>query len=145
MYGWTCFKCHGAGTTLTKRGHAAQVFFRDLCSKPLGDVKIGELMQVEDMSRRYFARVVEIERDFVVGRSRRNGTGEMVEHRGTRVVTEHAKFGRSGLTASPEHIVRMGQTAEEKAEKRAAALAYQDTLTKAGTVSKRAAKKGAAS
>lgn len=38
---------------------------------------------------------------------------------------------------TPESVVRVAQTAAMKAEKTIAALAYQDTLTQAGKVSRR--------
>ena len=52
-------------------------------------------------------------------------------------ITEHHKYGRSGLGAHPDTLVRKGWSAEEKAPLLAEALAYQANLTKAGTERKK--------
>lgn len=128
--GTTCFGCAGTGWKLTKRGHAAREFFEASAKKPLSKVQVGDLIQVESMSRRYFANVVSIKHDILV--CRREIDGVWVDCFGSSVTTEHPKYGKSGITGGSNHLIRMGLSAAEKAEKLAAAMAYQDNLTLAG-------------
>jgi hypothetical protein len=133
--GSTCYGCSGTGVQLTKRGKVAQAFYNTLSEVRLDSLKVGDVMQVRDMRGSYFARIVEVAPE---GGSKRLDpkTGEW--HPMYAVTTEHAKYGKSGLHADASTIVRKGNTAEEKAEKRAIALAYQAILTKTGQARKRA-------
>lgn len=113
MHGTTCFKCRGVGYTLTKRGHAAQAYLDSLRRRPAGELKVGDLI---------------LEDSFFKAPSFQNITAiEVNEHGNLTIVTP-------GLsqTCEPTTMIRVGLTAEQKATYRAAALAYQDTLTASG-------------
>lgn len=60
MYGSVCFKCHGDGNILTKRGFAAQCFLNDLRSIPLEDFKPGDLMLCMGLGSSKFAKVLSV-------------------------------------------------------------------------------------
>lgn len=131
--GSTCFKCSGQGRTLTKKGAAAQKYAETLCEKLISEVVVGDFIRIDSITHRYFGKVVEISEPRVISTS--NITGE--EHMGIELTTEHSKMGRSGLITSPNSIIRIGQTKDQKQAKRELALAFQATLTKQGKVSKR--------
>lgn len=120
MYGDRCFKCHGAGKVYTKRGAATVAFLTAMRSKPARDVRVGDLIRVENFfaGRTSFERVTEVYADKYNANT-------------LCIVTKGMNNG-----VSPDTMMRMGFTAEEKAEQMKLALAYQATLTKAGTVRK---------
>ena len=125
-YGSTCFKCHGAGDVLTKRGAAAQKYLNELRTKKASDFVVGDVIKCTGVSSYWFARITEIRK--------RTPT-----HRGTRLtfITENKKVGTHTMHTYDDHQFRIGETAEQKTASREAALAYQATLTKAGTPRKR--------
>lgn len=141
--GSRCYGCGGKGERLTKRGAAASQFFRNSCMVELGSITIGDIIEVEQMSAdcrsrlRYFSPVVEISEVREIAKSKNFATGEWEPIYGITVSTEHAKYGKSGIVAKPDHMVRKGQSAEDRAAKIAAALEYQATLTKTGAPRKR--------
>ena len=137
--GTTCFKCSGAGKTYTKRGAAAKKFLTDSYMGPVADVKVGDVVQYKDMSRAFFIRVTKVSEPYEYGKSRNHETGEWKPSVGVSIKGANAKHGECGMVMPVGAIVRMGQTAEQKREKIAAALAYQDLLTKQGKPRKRAA------
>ena len=47
MYGTTCFKCHGSGKTLTKRGKAANLYATELLSKRADAVEVGDSIRTQ--------------------------------------------------------------------------------------------------
>jgi hypothetical protein len=126
MYGNTCFKCAGAGVTLTKRGAAAQAWLNAQKRKLGAEVKVGETIMVEGIpgfSASYWAKVTEIEG-------------------ACNITVVGIKNGQSMvLNGWGEQSVRVAQSKERLAELRAEALAFQANLTKAGTVKKRAVQK----
>jgi hypothetical protein len=133
MYGTTCFKCAGDGATLTARGKAAQMFLNASRKRKAGEFKLGDyyLMDgVPGFSRSEWIKVTEIQ-------AAENGTLNLV---GTNKRGETTSY--NGLTLGFE--LRKSWTKEEKKAQAQAALAFQATLTKAGTIRKRAAKKDAA-
>lgn len=112
MYGDRCFGCNGVGVKFTKRGQAALGFYTALLSKPLADVKVGDVVKLDD---RKFRRIVEIAPDTLnAGR------------------TIFRAEGFAFHTTVGEQMVRVAATADEKAAAIEKALAYQETLTKAG-------------
>ena len=145
-HGRTCFKCHGKGVVLTKRGAAAARFFSDSCSKPFADIEVGDVIRqrLVDMTSTYTAWfiVTEIDRDVPLGKTK-VGDGEWTEARGMRIQSHNEKLGGLRTSCEPDSMVRVAHTGTEKRGKIAAALAYQDTLTKRGVVSKRAKNKTA--
>jgi hypothetical protein len=132
MYGSRCFKCAGAGVTLTKRGAAAQAHFTELCSSRIEDLKVGDTIRCEAYYPagmvRYWGRVTELAL-----------TPDVNGH--LRVTTTNDKRGQMSHHVFAGTKFRVAQSAEAKQAKTAEALAYQATLTKTGTVRK--VKKGA--
>jgi len=128
--GTTCFQCLGAKIVRTKRGRAAYTRYTNSLSVPLADIVVGDTMQVEDMARRYFARVVEVTLIPACTGQMQGKTFEMPAC--LRVTTEHAKYGRSGLQGGFDTLVRKGWDADTKAARLAEALAFQSTLNAKG-------------
>lgn len=122
-----CYGCGGTGVRLTKRGRVAKAFFEAMRDAKAEDVKVGDLIEIRTMSKIMFRPVDEIR----IGETKgRNGiTGEEYE-------SISFWCGNTGLTTWAGGTVRRGFTKAEKAEKLAQAVAFQDTLTKAGTVRK---------
>ena len=128
-YGSTCFKCAGRKVVYTKRGLAAANYLAGLRSKRAADLVPGDQVQIDAITMGgepyrawYTIESVALEAD---GRLRFVLT--------TKRNAE--KTGYSGM--APDNMVRVAQTAEQKAETLARAVAYQETLTKAGTTRKR--------
>jgi hypothetical protein len=121
--GTTCFGCGGTGKKHTKRGAVAHAAYIESLKVRLGDLKVGDLLRVETFGRAYFAPIVEIGAPHVNGWSERDGVRK--DSVVINVTTQHAKYGRSGLVASPDYMARKGWTAEEKAPLIAAALQLQ--------------------
>lgn len=145
-----CFKCAGQGKTLTKRGAAAAEYLKELRSVPAGEIKVGDYMRFEyfagDSIKRFFAKVVEIKP--AAYKVMNQTTGEFEAPAGVIEISGTYQMG----FAEPEKIganlhvtakVRKGFSDAEKRKQFAAALAYQETLTKAGTVRKSTKKENA--
>lgn len=124
-HGTRCFKCAGRGRVLTPRGIAARHYFDDLCSKPAGEVVAGDLIQINDFGRKCFSEVVNVDPDYQI----------TADVKTIALTTKQMR-----IITSADKPQRMGQSAEQKQAKFADALAYQDTLTKKGTVRKRKAR-----
>jgi len=145
VYNGVCFKCDGNGSVLTKRGRAAQAYLNSLRQRRYGDFKVGDLILSEGFSAgsysqpSYWCRIVEI-------KTRENGeleldciTGDNVKsYNAHDPISTTASIKGSSFVGSPDTLGRAGFTKDEKAAQRAAALAYQETLTKQGTVRKAA-------
>lgn len=131
MHGSMCYGCSGRGWQYTKRGKAARDYMVALLSKPAREFVPGDLIYDEHRGR--FHRVVRSERDTGYNFGSRNlGLDYEVNERWG---IQAEGMGWSGL--DPDRMIRRGATAEEKAEAREKALAYQATLTQAGTPRKR--------
>jgi hypothetical protein len=140
MYGTTCFKCGGSGRQLTKRGRAAADYFRSLQTVKAADVKFGDCVRVDGipgMSATTYCRVDCMYTQLRSGSSTRDGV--TVHHNHLYLTGETPKGERYGLGTFPDQEVRLVPTKAQKAEQIAKAVAYQATLTKTGTVAKRAA------
>lgn len=64
-YGDKCFKCHGTGHVLTKRGAAAKAFYKRLCTVPAASIVVGDYIEATGFTRGgrafvYVAKVVAI-------------------------------------------------------------------------------------
>lgn len=143
MYGTTCFKCHGVGAQLTKRGQAAQAFYTRLLSKTTMELNPGD--KVYHVSpfpgnpgihyRADWHTVTEV----YLQTAERTGGGYGLNPDGTPhyhgYVVECATM--RFVSEDEDRLWRIAQTAEAKQAARAQALAYQATLTKQGTPSKR--------
>ena len=133
VYGGRCFDCHGKGTLLTKRGHAAASFFDGLRDARADEIKVGDLIRVGGMTGGcepfdYYARVVEIIPESRTCVIKPDGTSVPMYE----ITTEHPRFGRSGLSTSRDATVKRGFTRDEKAVALAKALAFQATLGPSG-------------
>lgn len=122
-----CYKCAGPGVTYTKRGKAAADLYTRLLSKPAGAVAVGDRLQFELIGSKVWVTVETIET------TDQHLTIMGLDAKGNR-------YGQGVLLGRlTETLFREANTAEQKADKRAEALAYQATLTKAGKPGKRAA------
>jgi hypothetical protein len=143
MYGDTCFKCGGTGKQLTKRGAAASAFLRSLRTVKASTVKFGDAVRVDGCPG--FSRTTYIKVDSFHTQLNSSWTCDPITHE--KLTAHHHLFieganpkgERHGLGVFPDSDVRLVPTKAEAAEQIAKALAYQATLTKAGTVMKRKA------
>ena len=135
-WGTTCFACGvtpnvpGPGIVLTKRGAVARKFYRGLLpTKRVGDLVVGD--KFNDRGRR---TVVEISEPFDWSYT---SNGEVKTLTVRNVQTKNMGYPCKGV----DETVQMLPTVEQRDAAMAAALAYQDTLTKTGTVRKRATRR----
>jgi hypothetical protein len=129
MHGSTCFGCGGNGLMLTKRGKVAQAWLNARKRKPLGEVAAGEWVLSEGIPG--FSASVWVKIDEVEGEgSERNVSG--LSKRGER---HHWK--------GSEMVVRMFFGKVRETELAREGLAFQETLTKTGTVRKTKRKEAA--
>lgn len=139
MYGRKCFKCAGAGKVYTARGAAALRYLNDLRSKPAAEVRQGDAVwrePVPGFCKGGWVIVTEI-RTYDTSGCRSWVDGVEIPQRTDLLEIRGEKHAFCGV--APESLVRVRQTPTQVAETLAAALAYQATLTKAGTPRKRAA------
>lgn len=140
MNGSRCFGCGGSGFTLTKRGRVAQAFLNKMRKIPAEAFAVGDWILSEGVpgfSASVWLRVTEVTH----GKAGDFGYITFTDIPAVKIVAVDKEGGTGsfvGYSGSTEY--RKGFTNEEKAEQRRLALAYQDTLTKAGTVRASAAK-----
>lgn len=140
VYGGVCFKCGGQKFVLTKRGAEAERYLRELRSRPARELGVGQVIRVQSItmsgaSFSYFAPITELEIVTPETSSMKaliDGVWQQTDVGQVKITTTSAKFGSHVFHSAPDAMVRVGQTAEQKAETLAKALAYQDTLTKQG-------------
>lgn len=135
VYAGICFKCHGAGYVLTKRGRAASQKFTELMSKRADELVAGDKVRIDGFSAGSFSvptKWYEVE-------SVEFGVPAKYEVNGVRPTVDVVKCKGYEETAMPGKLFRVAQTGEQKAAKLAEALAYQASLTKQGVPSKRKA------
>jgi hypothetical protein len=125
-YGTRCFKCHGDGVVLTKRGRAANMWLAAKKRKPLGEVAVGEWVLSEGVAG--FISSLWIKIDTV------EGAGAELKVSGLSKKGERHGFVGASM------IVQMWLGKVRNAELAKEALAYQATLTQTGTVRKIKAK-----
>ncbi len=138
VYGGLCFKCHGKGKLLTKRGQAANDFLVALRSKPASELKVGDVVRAEHF--RITSLVYSFDKITVLEphtEANANGwsvgpNGEKIIAPGLKLETYNERHGTSSRVVSPTDMIRVAQTAEQKLATLTAALDYQDTLTKQG-------------
>jgi hypothetical protein len=120
MYGTTCFGCGGSGAQLTKRGKVAQVWLTEKRKVKVAELKVGDEFWFDSIFGPGWVKVTEpwtAEANQIVG----------IDKKGQSVA-----YGNSG-----GEMVRKRMTNEQARALKAEALAFQATLTKAGTVRKR--------
>lgn len=123
-----CYGCNGTGERLTKRGAAARAWYEAHFKITVADVKPG--MRIKAMGTTFTVGV--IEPSTMTGYSVVDGVKIPFKPQ-THLSTADRKY---GMTAGADFEVLEIPTAERNAEVIAAALEYQATLTKAGTVRK---------
>ena len=122
MYGTTCFGCSGSGWKLTKRGAMANNFLNESRKVPATDIKVGDLVLEDSVfAKPRFAKVLKV--SISENSSYVNGVAVPCI-----VIESEGMSNHVGMTSK----VRKGWSKEEKEAQRAAALAYQDTLTAMG-------------
>ena len=127
-----CFGCSGCGLVRTKRGEVARNFFKTSILSAAGDVKAG--WRVRDDVIGKWVPVVSVEAYQLRGSSLTNGV--MVHYDRPGVNITYRKVGHiQDLTT----MIPAQPNIEAVAALRNAALVYQQTLTQAGTVRKKAA------
>jgi hypothetical protein len=116
MHGTVCFQCGGSKVQLTKRGHAAQVFYNNLLTKPASEFKVGESYRMQGDPKAY--RIEEIKDDPLnPGLIQLNGSG--------------MSYG-----TQPGTPLRSVPTTEVRDAARAKALEYQASLNSRGKPAK---------
>jgi hypothetical protein len=132
-YGDTCFGCHGRGKVLTKRGAVAQSYLNAMRVRRADSISIGDMIRCEVFNgARYFARVSKIEPATCYCDVKTNAAHIVL----ATISDRHGGYSR---TVARDGMIRIAFSREDKREQVATAIAYQDTLTKTGTVRKRAA------
>lgn len=127
MHGSRCYGCGGAGKVYTRRGKAALAFLVALRSRKASEIEVGDTFLFDAFTSKFFLRVNEIIK-------RNDGTLELVG--------SHSGY-RTAFIVGPDQVLRKGWSLEEKRDQFIKALAYQETLTQAGTPRKRAMKNAA--
>jgi len=145
-FGTVCFKCRGAKVVYTKRGAAAYDFYRQsFPTKPATDLLVGDRFNSSGITEggdvfgtvETVIEAPQMSGDYSVSRN-----AEGIEDRRyyLSVLTANRQGQRVYHGMFPDTEVRVIPSAEIRAQLKAAALAYQDTLTKAGTPRRTGAK-----
>lgn len=129
MHGTRCFKCHGNGVTLTKRGATAQRFYTDSLMVRAEEIQIGD----------------EILADNFFGNGGWGRVDRIALYESTRGYTGHITIDtdKESYTTSPDTLVRKRHKNSEIARLQALALEFQATLTKTGRPYKTSRRKAA--
>ena len=136
MWGDRCFKCHGRGYTLTKRGQAAQDFYQRISSLPAKDLKPGMVIWTSvGLLTEGWSEVISVE-DNAIARSHASIVNGEHIYAGMNITTKHC----AECMVPSDKLVRVRHTKEERIANTTKALEYQATLTKTGTVRKVKAK-----
>lgn len=123
MHGTRCYGCNGTGYKLTKRGFAAQKYLNELRSIKASEIQVGTVVLFDMFFYAAFAAATLV---------------QPTHGGGVRIDGIRAKTGEPmSMEVGKDSVLRKGWSVEEKAEQRKLALAYQETLTKQGTPSKR--------
>jgi len=127
MDGDRCYGCCGTGWVLTKRGKAASMFYKNSLEKSVSDLVVGD--QVMDYigvsGPKVWCTVSDITPDTL---------------NAGRVILTLTRKGREVCSTSvfATSVMSSIKSEAERVQKLNAALAYQETLTKTGTVRKAA-------
>lgn len=135
-YGTTCFQCRGKGKTYSKRGEAASNYARTLRTAKIEDVQVGWWLWMSDSCFGEFKtgwyEIESIEQDGSRGCSRNPETGEETWHEYIHLTTRVG-----GIAIHQGGTVEAISGKARLIEIRTEALAYQETLSKAGAPLKR--------
>lgn len=123
--GEDCPRCNGAGSFLTRRGRAARAYMNLLLIKPAAEIVEGDVIWFPVGGVKVASAVLRVERDVgPTGRIRLYGVRRMTNEEIAFTVAEH---GTVDLAHTPQEL----EEVREKVE------AYQASLTKTGSVSRR--------
>ena len=128
MYGSVCFKCHGDGVVLTKKGRAAQVWLNAKKKKLGSTIAVGDWVLSEGIpgfSASKWAKVTE------------------VTEGGNKIVATFKDGTETAFNGFANVEIKVFLGKARNAELAAEAKAFEATLTKSGTVMKRKAAKAA--
>ena len=117
--GSRCFGCNGKKVRLTKRGVAAQSYFKELCTKPIAEIAIGDLVYGLNQSAGYVV-------DFNLALNVNGQVFYNLSHKGSIC----------GNYVGPDYVLRIKPVGAERDAAIAKALAYQNSLTKTGQIEK---------
>lgn len=138
MHGDMCYGCRGTGIQYTKRGKIARTFYEDSLKIPASELKVGMGIK-EDSGYKNFSliEIIDFGTDKELGEKYNTCyyVGPMGDKQMIYVQTQRTK-----AKFTPETLVRVMHTDEEKRIKLEAAKAFQDSLNANGTVSKRKSK-----
>ncbi len=135
-YGTTCFRCCGRKRTYTKRGHAALLYLKQLRSRPIETIQVGDVVKMGGVTMScqvydVWVKVTQVSRRTQEGSSLQDGV--MVPYSVEQVVLSGLGKGTEYATASqPGTLIEVVLPKDEQHALLAQALDYQDTLTKAG-------------
>lgn len=135
MHGDMCYGCSGIGVKYTKRGLAAKQFFDELLSKPCEQVVAGDKVRIRTKKFHIVTRT-----DFGNPKIMAENSPLGGAYCGNDTDMVRIEIGNNVHTMYPGTLVRMMHDDAAKAVKIEIAMAYQATLTKSGTVSKRGKK-----
>lgn len=124
-----CYGCHGSGKKYTKRGAVTVAYLNSLRMVPVSSLHRGDTMRVVTLSGSKFYRVLSVQIGLAKEQGCYSGDGQYLQ----------ARVDCEGITVyeRSDAMVRKGYGEEQKREQLRQALAYQATLTKAGTPRKR--------
>lgn len=129
IHGSRCYGCGGSGEKYTKRGAAAAAFLNALREVRADSIKPGDYVRVTGINsaKWYYVESVEIGEAKGQGCYRDDGLYQQV------------KLNCKDITCyeNPDTMMRKAYSQEEKRAQFEKALAYQETLTKAGTPRKK--------
>ena len=141
-YGSKCFKCHGKGEVLTKRGAAASAYMNSLTSCRADEIKVGDrfrdsLVTAGGQVARVVWTVEEVRPTRCVGSSLKDGVMTPYDEAAVEVVGKWKSQECHFTYFAKSTINRIWKNEEERLELLKQAIAYQDTLTKNGSPRKR--------
>jgi hypothetical protein len=138
-YGTTCFRCAGRKLTYTRRGEAARSYLVALRSRRLdtlvpGDQVRHSLLTMGGDSYTAAFTVASIEPYTDRGSSLKDGVMVPYEHQGLKVELTSYKAGEATIYGPADQSIECIYYKAVQIEMLGQAIAYQDTLTQAGTV-----------
>lgn len=136
-YGTICFGCNGSGEQLTKRGIAAQKYFRELNLVLVSDLVVGDVIASTHFTEggdQYDtkAEIISINPNGGIVTSTTDGITTEYQHTELHLKSKH---GESSYLTFSNHKVEVFN--RDRKEKIAKSLAFQETLTQTGKPSKR--------
>lgn len=136
MYGTTCFKCAGRKEVLSKRGELASAYLSQLRSIRMDEVKVGDIVKMMAITMGgtpydAWVKVEKVENDVQEGASLKDGV--MVPYRMDVIVLSGSRKGMEhGKQAACDSMVEKVYSRDVQIEMLKKAIAYQNSLTKAG-------------